>query len=137
MSIAICQCESMSIAINANSKFFRIHFLHRCQFFNKNCPYAVYSFIFSSSPFLKFALRESGCRIGYELTKMSRDHFWRSISSDNNMEVSALSPIPSYHNYYIANQMASFPETVPTYHHERYSQLYNSKTDVHRNKHQQ
>ena len=46
----------------------------------------------SSSLSLKFALRESGCRIGYEPTKMSRDHFWRSISRDTNMEVSALSP---------------------------------------------
>ena len=36
-------------------------------------------------------LTESGCKIGYEPTKMSRDHFWRSISSDTNMEVSALS----------------------------------------------
>ena len=36
--------------------------------------------IFSSSLSLKCALRESGCRIGHELTKMSRDHFWRSIS---------------------------------------------------------
>ena len=37
------------------------------------------------------ALRESGRRIGYELKKMSRDHFWRSISRDTNVEVSALS----------------------------------------------
>ena len=47
---------------------------------------------FSSSLSLKRALRESGCRIGYEPTKTSRDHFWRSISMDTNVEVSALSP---------------------------------------------
>ena len=41
---------------------------------------------------MKFALSESGCRIGNELAKMSRDHFWRSISRDTNVEVSALSP---------------------------------------------
>ena len=35
--------------------------------------------VFSSSLSLKCALRESGCRIGYEPTNMSRDHFWRSI----------------------------------------------------------
>ena len=56
-----------------------------------------FSFIFvqvthfhSSSLYLKCALRKSGCRIGYEPTKMSRDHFWRSISRDTNVEVSAL-----------------------------------------------
>ena len=43
----------------------------------------------SSSLSLKCALRESCCRIGYEPTKMSRDHFWRSISRDTNVEVSA------------------------------------------------
>ena len=32
----------------------------------------------------------SGCRIGHESTK---NHFWRSISRDTNMEFSALSPI--------------------------------------------
>ena len=32
-----------------------------------------------SSSLLKCLLRECGCRIGYEPTKMSRDHFWRSI----------------------------------------------------------
>ena len=47
---------------------------------------------FPSSLSLKCALRESGCRIGYEPTKMSRDHFWLSISRDTNLEVSALSP---------------------------------------------
>ena len=47
----------------------------------------------SSSLSLKCAFRESGCRIGYEPTKMSRDHFWRSISRDINVEVSAFSPI--------------------------------------------
>ena len=41
----------------------------------------------SSSLSFKCALRESGCRIGCEPTKMSRDHFWRSISSDTNVEV--------------------------------------------------
>ena len=46
----------------------------------------------SSSLSLKYALRESGCRIGYEPTKMSQDHFWRSISRDTNVEASALSP---------------------------------------------
>ena len=40
----------------------------------------------------KCALRESGCRIGYEPTRMSRDYFWWSISRDTNVEVSALSP---------------------------------------------
>ena len=47
---------------------------------------------FSSSLSLKCALRESGCRIGYEPTKMSGDRFWWSISRDTNVEVSALSP---------------------------------------------
>ena len=47
---------------------------------------------FSSSLSLKCALRESGCRIDYEPTKMSRDPFWRSISRDTNVEISALSP---------------------------------------------
>ena len=42
---------------------------------------------YSSSLSLKCALRESGCRIGYERTKMSLDHFWRSISRDTNVEV--------------------------------------------------
>ena len=49
--------------------------------------------IHSSSLSLECALRESGCRIGYEPTKMIRDHFWRSISRDTNVEVSALSPL--------------------------------------------
>ena len=48
---------------------------------------------FSSSLSLKCALRESGCRIGNESTKMSRDHFWRSISRDTSVDVSAFSPI--------------------------------------------
>ena len=43
----------------------------------------------------KCALRESGCRIGYEPTKVNRDHFWPSISMDTNAEASALSPICS------------------------------------------
>ena len=47
----------------------------------------------SSSLSLKCALRESGCRICYELTRMSRYHFWRTISTDINVEVSALSCI--------------------------------------------
>ena len=42
--------------------------------------------IHSSSLSLKFPLRESGCRIGYEPTEMSRDHFWRSISRDTDVE---------------------------------------------------
>ena len=48
----------------------------------------------SSSSSLSFncALRESGCRIGYGPTRMSRDHFRRSIPRDTNVEVSALSP---------------------------------------------
>ena len=33
--------------------------------------------------FPQMCLRESGCTIGYEPTKMSRDHFWRSISRDD------------------------------------------------------
>ena len=45
----------------------------------------------SSSLSPKSALRESGCRIDYEPTKMSPDHFWRSIYRDTNVEVSALS----------------------------------------------
>ena len=48
--------------------------------------------VFSSSLSLNCALKESGCRIGYEPIKMSRDHFWRSISRDTNVEVSASSP---------------------------------------------
>ena len=48
--------------------------------------------ILSSSLSLKCALRESSCRIGCEPKKMSRDHFWRSISRETNVEVSALSP---------------------------------------------
>ena len=43
--------------------------------------------VFSSSLSLKCALRQSGCRIGYEPTKMSRDHFRRSISRETNVEV--------------------------------------------------
>ena len=46
---------------------------------------------YSSSVSLKCALRESGCRIGYEPTKMTP--FWWSISRDTNVEVSALSPL--------------------------------------------
>ena len=46
----------------------------------------------SSSLFCKCALRESGCRIGYESTKMSRDVFRRSISRDTNVEASAFLP---------------------------------------------
>ena len=51
---------------------------------------------FSSSLSLKCALRESCCRIGYEPTKMSQHHFWRSISRDANVGVSALSPTPIF-----------------------------------------
>ena len=46
--------------------------------------------LFSSSLSLKFALRESGCRIGYEAAKMTRYHFWWSISRDTNVDISAL-----------------------------------------------
>ena len=46
----------------------------------------------SSSLSIKCALRGSGGRTGYEPTKMNRDHFWRSISRETNVEVSALSP---------------------------------------------
>ena len=48
----------------------------------------------SSSSDLSFnsALREGGCRIGYEPTKVSLDHFRRSVSMGTNVEVSALSP---------------------------------------------
>ena len=49
--------------------------------------------VFSSNLSLKCALRKGGCRIGYEPTKMNRDHIWRSISRDTNVEVSALSPV--------------------------------------------
>ena len=45
----------------------------------------------SSSLSFKCALRESGYRIGYEPTKINRDHFKRSTSMDTNVEVSALS----------------------------------------------
>ena len=41
--------------------------------------------IFSPRLSLKCALRESGCRIGYEPTKMNRDHFWRSIPRDTSL----------------------------------------------------
>ena len=40
----------------------------------------------SSSLSLKCALRESGCRIGYEPTRMSRGRFWRSISREINVK---------------------------------------------------
>ena len=54
----------------------------------------VYALLYSSSGLsLKCALRECGRRIGYEPTKMSRDDFWRSISRDTNVEVSAVSPL--------------------------------------------
>ena len=55
----------------------------------------------SSSLHLSFkcALRESGCRIGYEPTTMNRDHFWRLISRDTNVEVSALSPLHSINSH--------------------------------------
>ena len=45
---------------------------------------------FSSSHSFTRALRERGCRIGYEAKTMSRDHFWLSMSRDTNVEVSAL-----------------------------------------------
>ena len=50
------------------------------------------SFWSSSIRSFKCALRESGCRICIEPTKMSRDHFWRLISGDTNVEVSAWYP---------------------------------------------
>ena len=95
--------------------------------------------VFSSSLSFKCAVRESGCRIGYEQTKMSQDHFflvshvgerpwwpiqclnkeeserlrgerersifWRSISRDTNVEVSALSPSLS-----LINHLTSLPQ---------------------------
>ena len=45
---------------------------------------------FPSSLSLQCALRESGCRVSYEPTKMSRDHFWRSTSRDTKVEVSGI-----------------------------------------------
>ena len=53
----------------------------------------LFSIFFSSSLSLKRAVRESGCRIGYEPIKTSQDHFWWSISRDTNVEVSAFSPL--------------------------------------------
>ena len=50
---------------------------------------SLYFFIES---FPQCALRESGYRIGYEPTKMNQDHFWRLMSRNTNLEVSALSP---------------------------------------------
>ena len=50
-------------------------------------------YIFFIESFPRMCFEGSGCRIGYEPTKMSRDHFWRSISRDSYMEVSALSPV--------------------------------------------
>ena len=61
------------------------------------------SISFSSSLSFKCALRESGCRIGYEPTKMSRDHFWRSISRDTNVEVSALGVRSLFHRVFPSN----------------------------------
>ena len=43
---------------------------------------------FSLSLSFKCALRESSCRTGYEPTKMSQDHFWRSMFRTN-VEASA------------------------------------------------
>ena len=51
---------------------------------------------FSSSPSLKCALREIDCRINYEPENESIS-FWRSISRDTNVEVSALSQINLFH----------------------------------------
>ena len=56
----------------------------------------------SSSLSFKCALRESGCRIGYESTKASRDHFWRSISRDTNV-VSALGVRSLLHRVFPSN----------------------------------
>ena len=43
---------------------------------NANLTAKTYENDYSSSLSLKRALRESGCRIGYERTKMSRNHFF-------------------------------------------------------------
>ena len=56
-------------------------------FLNALC---LFSQLSSLSHSLNYALRKSGCIIGYEPTKMSRDHFWRSISRNTNVEISAL-----------------------------------------------
>ena len=57
----------------------------------------------SSSLSLKCALRESGCRIGHEPTKMSRDHFWQSVSRETNVEVSALGVQSLLHQVFRSN----------------------------------
>ena len=66
-------------------------------------PYSYqYSSFFSSCFVVVYVLsilcdlRGSGCEIGYEPTKMSRYHFWHSLSRDTNVGVSALSPILFY-----------------------------------------
>ena len=56
-----------------------------------------------SSLSLKCATRESGCRIGYEPAKMIRDMFWRSISRDTNVEVSALGVRSLLHRVFPSN----------------------------------
>ena len=47
----------------------------------------------SPSLSLRHALREIGCIIDYEPTNTNRYPFWRSISRDTNMDISALSPV--------------------------------------------
>ena len=68
---------------------YQIYILHALHLFLTLSIFILFDIIHSSSLVLKCALRESGCRIGYELTKMNRDHFWRSTSNDTNLEVSA------------------------------------------------
>ena len=63
----------------------------------------------SSSLSPKCALRESGCRIGYDPTKMCRDHFWQSMSRDTNVEVSALSPLIMLRPVFISLRLTRYP----------------------------
>ena len=66
----------------------------------------------SSSLSLKYALRESGCRIGYEPTKMSQDHFWRSMPRDTNVDVSALFLLSNTPMVIWFNVLVVFPTLV-------------------------
>ena len=91
---ALFRCPSKNVFTSNVNIFLPLLFLLRLLFcaslFRVNEPFSSCP---SPSPSLKCALRESACRIGYEPTKMSRDHFWRSISRDTNVEVSAVSPL--------------------------------------------
>ena len=51
---------------------------------SEKCLRPIFLFIES---FPQMCFEGSSCRIGYEPTKISRDHFWRSISRDTNVEV--------------------------------------------------